>query len=157
MTRSELWFADSSEEDESLLELARNRKKLRDASTPLELDSATFIKNFRLSKEAFVDLLSATEEMLQRCTRAKSIPNILKLATALRFCAQGSYQLSIGNENMLGLAQPTVSVVLSEVLDALENFICQRWIKFNYTEAEMQEAKSHFYSNTRFSGDFRPA
>ncbi|XP_039968061.1 putative nuclease HARBI1 [Bactrocera tryoni] len=152
MTTTELWFGDSSEEDESLLELARNRKKLRDASNPLELDSATFIKNFRLSKEAFVDLLSATEEMLQRCTRAKSIPNILKLPTTLRFCAQGSYQLSIGNENMLGLAQPTVSVVLSEVLDALENFICQRWIKFNYTEAEMQQAKSYIYSNTRFPG-----
>ncbi|XP_049307745.1 putative nuclease HARBI1 [Bactrocera dorsalis] len=65
---------------------------------------------------------------------------------------EGSYQLSIGNENMLGLAQPTVSVVLSEVLDALENFIWKRWIQFNYTEAEMQQAKSHFYSNTRFPG-----
>ncbi|XP_036322062.1 putative nuclease HARBI1 [Rhagoletis pomonella] len=50
---------------------------------------------------------------------------------------------------MLGLAQSTVSVVLSEVLDVLESFICQIWIKFNYTEAELQQAKSHFYNKSR--------
>ncbi|XP_036328564.1 putative nuclease HARBI1 [Rhagoletis pomonella] len=151
MSTTELWFDDSSE-DENLVELARNRKRLRDASNPLEMDSTAFIKNFRLSKEAFVDLLSATEDLLQQCTRAKSIANILKLATVLRFCAQGSYQLSIGNENMLGLAQPTVSVVISEVLDVLENFICQRWIKFIYTGVELQQAKAHFYSKSRIPG-----
>ncbi|XP_017464087.1 PREDICTED: uncharacterized protein LOC108357524 [Rhagoletis zephyria] len=101
MSTTELWFGDSSE-DESLVELARNRKRLRDASNPLEIDSTAFIKNFRVSKEAFVDVLTTTEDLLNQCTRAKSIPHVLKLATVLRFCAQGSYQLSIGNENILG-------------------------------------------------------
>lgn len=101
-----------------------------------------------------MDLMSTTEDLLQQCTRATSIPNVIKLATVLRFCAQGSYQLSIGNENMLGLAQPTVSVVLSEVLEVLENCICQRWIKFNYTEAELQQAKAHFYNQSRIPGIF---
>lgn len=38
MSTTELWFDDSSE-DEALVELARNRKQLRDASNPLEMDS----------------------------------------------------------------------------------------------------------------------
>ncbi|XP_054729355.1 uncharacterized protein LOC129238352 [Anastrepha obliqua] len=145
MSTTELWFDDSSD-DERLVELARSRKQLRDASNPLEMASTEFLKNFRLSKEAFVNLLSTTENQLQQCTRAKSIPNILKLATVLRFCAQGSYQLSIGNEGMIGLAQPTVSVVLSEIIDVLENYICQRWVKFSSTEADLQQRKAHFYS-----------
>ncbi|XP_053947522.1 uncharacterized protein LOC128863281 [Anastrepha ludens] len=107
MSTTELWFDDSSD-DERLVELARSRKQLRDASKHLEMASTEFLKNFRLSKEPFVNLLSSTENQLQQCTRAKLIPNILKLATVLRVCAQGSYQLSIGNEGMLGLAQPNV-------------------------------------------------
>ncbi|XP_054740914.1 uncharacterized protein LOC129246259 [Anastrepha obliqua] len=107
MITTELWFHDSSD-DERLVKLARSSKQFRGASNPLEMAPTEFLKNFRLSKEAFVNLLSSTENQLQQCTRAKSIPNMLKLATVLRFCAQGSYQLSIGNEGMLGLAQPTV-------------------------------------------------
>ncbi|XP_053950076.1 uncharacterized protein LOC128858112 [Anastrepha ludens] len=107
MSTTELWFDDSSD-DERLVELARSRKQLRDASKHLEMASTEFLKNFRLSKEPFVNLLSSTENQLQQCTRAKLIPNILKLATVLRVCAQRSYQLSIGNEGMLGLAQPNV-------------------------------------------------
>ncbi|XP_053947730.1 uncharacterized protein LOC128856452 [Anastrepha ludens] len=107
MSTTELWFDDSSD-DEILVELARSRKQLRDASNHLEMASTEFLKNFRLSKEPFVNLLSSTENQLQQCTRAKLIPNILKLVTVLRVCAQGSYQLSIGNEGMLGLAQPNV-------------------------------------------------
>ncbi|XP_067636860.1 putative nuclease HARBI1 [Eurosta solidaginis] len=152
MTSTEFWFDDSSDEEESILELARSNKLLKDASNPLEMNSAAFIKNFRLSKEAFMDLLSSTDNLLQQCSRAKSIPTILKLATFLRFCAQGSYQLSIGNENTLGLAQPTVSVVLSEVLNVLENSLCQRWIKFNYDEAELQQAKLYFFNISRIPG-----
>ncbi|XP_053967087.1 uncharacterized protein LOC128868702 [Anastrepha ludens] len=107
MSTTELWFDDSSD-DERLVELARSRKQLRDASYHLEMASTEFLKNFRLSKEPFVNLLSSTENQLQQCTRAKLIPNILRLATVLRVCAQGSYQLSVGNEGMLGLAQPNV-------------------------------------------------
>ncbi|XP_053948747.1 putative nuclease HARBI1 isoform X2 [Anastrepha ludens] len=151
MSTTELWFDDSSD-DERLVELARSRKQLRGASNPPEMASTEFLKNFRLSKEAFVNLLSTTENQLQQCTRAKSIPNILKLATVLRVCAQGSYQLSIGNEGMIGLAQPTVSVVLSEIIDVLENYICQRWVKFSSTVADLQQRKAHFYSKYRIPG-----
>ncbi|XP_067636858.1 putative nuclease HARBI1 [Eurosta solidaginis] len=152
MTTTELWFYDSSDEEKSLLELARSRRRVRDASNTLKMNSTTFIQNFRLSKEAFMDLLSSTDELLQQCTRAKHIPNILKYATVLRFCARGSYQLSIGNENAFVLAQPNVSVVLTEVLNVLENFICERWIKFNYEEAELHQSKLHFYNVSRIPG-----
>ncbi|XP_067634768.1 putative nuclease HARBI1 [Eurosta solidaginis] len=146
MTSTDFWFDDSSDEEESILELARSRKLLRDASNPLEMNSAA------LSREAFMDLLSSTYNLLQQCSRAKSIPTILKLATLLRFCAQGSYQLSIGNENTFGLVQPTVSVVLTEVLNILENSLCQRWIKSNYDEAELQQAKLYFFNISRIPG-----
>ncbi|XP_053964326.1 uncharacterized protein LOC128867248 [Anastrepha ludens] len=83
MSTTELWFDDSSD-DERLVELARSRKQLRDASYHLEMASTEFLKNFRLSKEPFVNLLSSTENQLQQCTRAKLIPNILRLAIVLR-------------------------------------------------------------------------
>ncbi|XP_067647992.1 uncharacterized protein ms(2)34Fe [Eurosta solidaginis] len=48
--------------------------------------------------------------------------------------------------------QPNVSVVLTEVLNVLENFICERWIKFNYEEAELHQSKLHFYNVSRIPG-----
>ncbi|XP_055918715.1 putative nuclease HARBI1 [Eupeodes corollae] len=84
--------------------------------------------------------------------RSSAIPPILKLCTALRFLAEGSYQKCSGNDFNLGLAQPTVSVVLKEVLDVVEERICPQWIKARMTNDEMNLSKIHFYQKTRFPG-----
>ncbi|XP_055916716.1 putative nuclease HARBI1 isoform X2 [Eupeodes corollae] len=135
-----------------LLVIARNRRHLRDASNPLELEENIFLKHFRLSKPAFVQLLADIDNHLRPAKRITSIPSIIKLATALRFCAHGSYQFSVGNEYCLGLAQSTVSVVLKEVLNCLERIICPVWIKFHYTEAEKSRSKLYFYERSHIPG-----
>lgn len=80
------------------------------------------------------------------------VSKTIKLAATLRFLAQGSYQLSVGNDFNLGLSQPVVSKVLSETLDALEETICPKWIKFEMTDAEKEEAKLNFFEKTDFPG-----
>ncbi|XP_055372750.1 putative nuclease HARBI1 [Condylostylus longicornis] len=108
-----------------------------------------FIQNFRLSKEAFRDLLNEVENQLKITKTERAVPNILKVACALKFCAQGSYQLSVGNDFNLGLAQPTVSVCLKEVFNAVERRSCPKWIKFEYSKEE-RRAKIYFYEKTGF-------
>lgn len=98
-----------------------------------------------MNKDAFkyvLDIIS--RRLISR--RSSTIPPIIKLACALRFFADGSYQKSVGNDFELGLAQPTVSVILSEILEIFEKDICSNWIKTDMTEAEKQEARNFFFS-----------
>lgn len=48
----------------------------------------------------------------------------------IRFLSQDSYQLSVENDRLVGVAQPTVSVILSEVIRIINQFICPKYIKF---------------------------
>lgn len=89
---------------------------------------------------------------MKSITRSASISNTIKLATTLRFLAQGSYQTGVGNDFNLGLSQPTVSLILEETLDALERVICPLYIKYEMTEEEMAECKLHFFEKTGFPG-----
>lgn len=71
----------------------------------------SFIKYFRLNKSAFHDVLQSIEVKLRLNIRQRAVPNIIKLATALRFFAHGNYQTSVGNDFNIGLAQSTVSEI----------------------------------------------
>lgn len=84
--------------------------------------------------------------------RSTCVSKTIKLAATLRFLAQGSYQLSVGNDFHIGLSQPVVSVILSETLKALETVICPKWIRFKMTENEKTEAKVEFFEKTGFPG-----
>lgn len=77
-----------------------------------------------LSKEAFVYLLNETKNHLPETTSSASVPMILKLAATMRFLAEGGYQNGVGNDFNLGLAQPTLSKILTEILDIIETHIC---------------------------------
>lgn len=70
----------------------------------------------------------------------------------MRFCAQGSYQSSVGNDLNLGLAQSTTSLIFSEVLNALEQYVCPKWVNLNYTSEEKARAKRFFYEKSRIPG-----
>lgn len=89
---------------------------------------------------------------MKRCVRSTFIPTTLKLATTLRFLAQGSYQLSVGNDFNLGLSQSSVSLILEETLNVLQNVICPQFIKFEMTDEEKMESKLYFFEKTGFPG-----
>lgn len=110
------------------------------------------MNTFRLNKSSFQYVLEQIRPILKCNTRKSAITATIKLATALRFFAQGSYQLSVGNDFNLSLAQPTVSKILSEVLDAMNTTICNNWIKFEMSEDETIECKRFFYERTGFPG-----
>ncbi|XP_055906755.1 putative nuclease HARBI1 [Eupeodes corollae] len=153
MISSEFFFEDTEDEtNEDMIMVARNRRLIRDSSNPLELPNNLFLKHFRLSKLAFVQLLADIEDRLKPTKRCTAIPNVVKLAATLRFCAHGSYQFSVGNEYCLGLAQSTVSLVLKEVLNVMENQICPKWIKFNCSEVEKSRAKLYFFERSHIPG-----
>ncbi|XP_055920537.1 uncharacterized protein LOC129952116 [Eupeodes corollae] len=144
MISTELFFEGSYDEVNASQQL-KIRRALRDSSNPMDLDEHIFIQNFRLSKQAFLEVLNDIGEKLKPIKSQQSIPNVLKLAAVLKFFAQGSYQLSVGNDFNIGMAQPTVSVVLSELLGVLENYICPKWIKFPYSQEEERRAKIYFF------------
>ncbi|XP_036346014.1 putative nuclease HARBI1 [Rhagoletis pomonella] len=133
-------------------DVLRIRKRLRDHSNPLELPSTKFISYFRLNKEAFVFLLNEMDEHFQKRVRGTAVPPILKLCATLRFLADGSYQKCSGNDFNVGLAQPTISVVIKEVLNIIEQHICGKWITTQMTEEEQNASKIAFYSKSGFPG-----
>lgn len=118
----------------------------------LLLFNFSFIKLFRLSRETFKKLLDDTQDQFVVHSKSSAIPPILKLAVTLRFLAEGSYQRGVGQDYLIGMAQATVSVVITEVLNILETFMCPKYIKFELSEAEKKESKAHFYSKFGFPG-----
>jgi len=112
----------------------------------------SFIKNFRLSKDAFSYVLNEIRGDLKTSRRSFSISPETKLATALKFLGQGGYQHQIGQDRNTGLAQPTVSVCLKEVCAAIEKVLCPRHISFNLTEAEKKTIKQGFYEKCGIPG-----
>ncbi|XP_017467584.1 PREDICTED: putative nuclease HARBI1 [Rhagoletis zephyria] len=84
--------------------------------------------------------------------RPTIISNEIKLATTLRFLAQGSYQVGVGNDFKLALSQPTVSAILAERLEALEQVICPLLIRFEMSEEEQTEVIMHFFQKAGFPG-----
>lgn len=101
---------------------------------------------------AFQNVLETIEPHLKKGIRSTFVSNTLKLAATLLFLAQGTYQLNLGNDFNLGLSQSIISKILSETLDIIESKVCPKWIDFDMTEDEKNEAKQYFYDRTGFPG-----
>lgn len=84
--------------------------------------------------------------------KSSSLTPEFKLAATLRFLAEGGYQNGVGQDCFVGMAQPTVSVVLNEVLGILEEILCPKWINLQMTEAEKTEARHYFFSKSKIPG-----
>lgn len=97
-------------------------------------------------------LLNEMEGHFKQSTRTSAISPVIKLCAALRFFADGSYQKCGGNDFNVGLAQPTFSVVLEEVLNIFEQHICSRWIKTAMASDEIQNSKVAVYTRSGFPG-----
>ncbi|XP_055922492.1 putative nuclease HARBI1 [Eupeodes corollae] len=148
----DLFFKDEDENEraEKVL-VCRLRRSLRDNSNPLQLPDNLFVSYFRVNKHAFGYILNIITPGF-KITQSSAIPPYIKLACALRFLGSGSYQNGVGSDFELGLAQSTVSVVLSEVLDLLEVKICPVWIKADMSTSEKQEARNYFFERARLPG-----
>ncbi|XP_055912937.1 putative nuclease HARBI1 isoform X2 [Eupeodes corollae] len=146
-----VYIYSESEEFEESSRLRVSRRLLRRKSSPLDLPSTEFIKLFRLSKEAFIFILQEISEEFKD-QNSNGIPSILKLAATMRFLAEGSYQKGVGQDVLLGMAQPTVSNVLSETLKILERKLCPKMINLKMNEQEKLEEKTTIYENSGFPG-----
>lgn len=76
----------------------------------------------------------------------------LRLAATMRILAEGSYQRGAGNDFNVGLAQPTMSIVFHECIDAMFTELCPKWISFKMNESEKTQIKEYFYEKTGFPG-----
>nr|CAD7418506.1 unnamed protein product [Timema poppensis] len=107
---------------------------------PWALAESRFI---RLNKELARQLIASLEPRLPRVTRESVIPTDIKVLVALRFLATGCYQMNVAQDKVLNVSQPSVSVCISQVCDAMEGILGQ-WIIFPQTEEEMQRIKQRF-------------
>lgn len=105
-----------------------------------------------MSKELFNFILSQIKPHYKATKNKDAITPTLKLATTLRFLAEGSYQQSVGQDFLIGMAQSTVSIVLSETLNILESVMCAKFINFDLTEEGKARSKEHFLRKTGFPG-----
>lgn len=129
----------------------RERRYLRSRIDHFSLSDESFSANFRLNKEAFRFVLSEIAEHVPD-NRNGGLSTEQKLAAVLRFLAEGSYQRGVGNDHHVAVAQPTLSKILSEVLEVMERQLCPKFIVMAMTEQEKDAAKTFFYEKCAIPG-----
>lgn len=107
---------------------------------------------YRVSKEGFSFILNEIKDEFPVSRNKNCVTPVQKLAATLRFLAEGSYQRGVGQDLFVGVAQQTVSKILSETLDILEKKLCKTWISFNFSEDEKNEIKRYFYDKAGIPG-----
>ncbi|XP_053691006.1 putative nuclease HARBI1 [Sabethes cyaneus] len=137
------------EEEENRKSLALARKKIRDRSNPLDQPEKSFIECYRVNKEIFLLLLKAVDST-RNTVLTSSIPTNIMLAASLRFFAEGNYQKGVGNDRFIGMAQPTMSKALGEVLKIIERQIYPAVVRFPTDETEKDDIKLAFYERSGF-------
>ena len=127
------------------------RHYLVDKSNPIKLfDDDEFRNRYRLTKEAFHDLLKLCEPHLKTANnRGLPISILLKLCAVLRFFATGSFQIVTGD--LEGLSQTSVSVIIKEVSEILA-LKRKDFIKFPKTDEEITAENQGFYAIGHFPG-----
>ena len=70
------------------------------------------------------------EKVLLSTIKSFDTPSILKLCACLQFFSEGGYQKRVARDYEVGMAQSTFCIVLSQVLDALEQQICRKCITY---------------------------
>ncbi|XP_061509041.1 putative nuclease HARBI1 [Anopheles gambiae] len=142
---------DSSSEEETTVDLAKQRRLLRSVFDPLQLSNQVFKKNFRVSKEIFLDILAEIEPKFPPVKGKELKPNEI-LAAALRFLAEGSYQNGTGNDYKIAISQPTFSVAFAKCLNIIEETLGNKWISLAMEPNEQQDARRYFFSKSGIPG-----
>lgn len=110
----------------------------------------SFKQLFRLTKEEFRFILNKIKDKFPPSVRCTKISVENKLAAVLRFLAHGSYQPCVGQDAFVGMAQSTVSKVLSETLNIMEDILCPMLITLERTTAQEDDCRKWFYDRTGF-------
>ncbi|XP_036336252.1 putative nuclease HARBI1 [Rhagoletis pomonella] len=144
-------FYFNNDEDES--SSASVRRSVRDrAPNIFKLTDIEFIKQFRVNKNAYKHISSIICGKIPPVIKSTAISRQQKLSLCLRILAEGSYQNAVGKDYMLGMAQPTVSKIFSEVIDILENELCDKWLNLKMNDEEQMESRSYFYNKSKIPG-----
>lgn len=112
----------------------------------------SFIESYRVNKEIFVMLLNETAPKMKLAYRNTHIPEPIKLATFLSFVATGGYQASIGRERTSSMSKSQVCIIIAELLNIFQQYLCPKWIKLNKSLEEENEAKEAFYDTAGIPG-----
>ncbi|KAI4454279.1 hypothetical protein MML48_10g00001229 [Holotrichia oblita] len=92
------------------------RRALKDASNPFNLNEKYFMKLLRLNKIMAQAVFNRISEQLNQTENPVAVPIVLKFFASLYFYATGSYQRTLGQSFNLSMAQRTISRAVSEVL-----------------------------------------
>ncbi|XP_054746664.1 putative nuclease HARBI1 [Anastrepha obliqua] len=137
-----LILEDFNEENSSI-----NRRRIRDASNPMELPDLYFQTKYRLTKEVFMYVLC--EINLREGLRSTYIPPILRLAATLEILAGGGYQWQTGGAHTAAMGHSTLSKIFRSTLSSMEETLCNQWISF---EKSFQPCKEWFHEKYNFPG-----
>lgn len=89
--------------------LRNERRLIREQSRPFnDIPDDRFVQLYRLNKAAAHELVNHLLPFLRESRYINSVPPELKIFTALRFYATGSYQRSVGRDFNIGLSQTVV-------------------------------------------------
>ena len=116
--------------------------------TLFQLSEEQIIRRYRLSSAAIIQLLDEIKDDLEPLTqRSHSIPAHVKLLATLQILASGSFQMV--NASAVGISQPSLSHILTQVLNALLRRTGQ-YIHFPTTDAKIRRIKEDFFHIANF-------
>ncbi|XP_036317882.1 putative nuclease HARBI1 [Rhagoletis pomonella] len=112
---------------------------------------SSFVKRFRLSREAFCYVLRITAD--NKGSRSTYIPPILRLCATLEVLGGGGYQWLTGNDSRVSVAQSTLSGIVTETIRKLEAVLCPLWIQWRvHNPSDAATTKQWFYRKYAIPG-----
>ncbi|OXU22898.1 hypothetical protein TSAR_014176 [Trichomalopsis sarcophagae] len=84
--------------------------------------------------------------------RASVIPPHIQVLSVLRFLAEGSYQTGFSQEFHNPISQATASRCIIRVVDAINNILWHRFLRFPTTEVERDRIQARFRRSIRIPG-----
>ncbi|XP_029159550.1 putative nuclease HARBI1, partial [Nylanderia fulva] len=127
------------------------RKILRDTQNPFDIPDNSFLKLYRLSKVATLQLIKELINFMPVPKRATVIPQQLQIFVTLHFLASGSYQRKVGQDFLSCMSQTSISISIHATINAL-NSIMGHWIQFPTTDIRKPQIKNKFFEKTGFPG-----
>ncbi|XP_055714875.1 putative nuclease HARBI1 [Phlebotomus papatasi] len=120
-------------------------RALRDASNPFELPENTFRQIFVLTPNLALDLIDQLKSWdSSNNFESEVIPFHLKVLSTLHFYGKGSYQVSVGRNNMCNMSQATVSRCISYISGLIDDHLADQFIKFPTSQDEKRSISAGF-------------
>lgn len=125
------------------------RRRLRDTQNPFEIVSDEYFMDlYRFPKHLCIELIEELRPYMSTSYRVYGLDSCIKVLSALRFFATGSYQRAIGQDNLSALSQTSVSRCIAEISIAL-NRIAHHHVKFPVSE-QYSDIKRKFFEFESF-------